>query len=77
MCVCVCVCSPFFFLQSFSERLQSAWVKLQMDSNCYVDSDLDKSRGKDAPSGIRQVCVGGGGVGRGGKELPSCSGVVC
>ena len=66
MCVCV---------QSFSERLQSAWVKLQMDSNCYVDSDLDKSRGKDAPSGIRQVCVGG--VGGRGKELPSCSGVVC
>ena len=54
--VCVCV------VQSFSERLQSAWVKLQMDINCYVDSDLDKSRGKDAPSGIRQVCGGGRGL---------------
>lgn len=42
-------------LQSFSERLQSAWVKLQIDINCYVDSDLDRSHGKDAPSGIKQV----------------------
>lgn len=68
MRVCVFVCL-YACLQSFSERLQSAWVKLQMDINCYVDSDLDKSRGKDAPSGIRQVCGRGGwgGVGVGGE----------
>ena len=47
--------------QSFNERLQTAWVKLQIDINCYVDSDLDRSRGKDAPSGIKQVNDGDGG----------------
>lgn len=47
-------------LQSFSERLQSTWVKLQIDINCYVDSDLDRSRGKDASSGIKQVQDGDG-----------------
>jgi DNA-directed RNA polymerase I subunit RPA1 len=38
-----------------AESLHSAWLKLQMDVNCFVDSDLDKMKGKDVPSGIRQV----------------------
>ena len=42
-------------MQTFAERLHSAWVRLQIDVNCFVDSDSDKLRGKDAPSGIRQV----------------------
>lgn len=37
-----------------AERLHNAWLKLQSDVNCYIDSDLDKvSNIKFA--GIRQV----------------------
>ena len=37
-----------------AERLHNAWLKLQSDVNCYIDSDLDKvSTIKFA--GIRQV----------------------
>ena len=42
-------------MQLLAESLHSAWLKLQMDVNCFVDSDLDKMKGKDVPSGIRQV----------------------
>ena len=38
------------------ERLHNAWLKLQIDVNCYIDSDLDKiSSTKFA--GIRQVSL--------------------
>ena len=38
------------------ERLHNAWLKLQTDVNCYIDSDLDKlSSAKFA--GIRQVSL--------------------
>ena len=37
-----------------AERLQNAWIKLQTDVNCYMDSDLDKLSLDKVP-GIRQV----------------------
>ena len=39
-----------------AERLQNAWIKLQTDVNCYMDSDLDKLSTDKFP-GIRQVFV--------------------
>ena len=40
-------------IQSISERLQSAWVKLQFDVNCFMDSSCDRKGA--ASSGIKQV----------------------
>ena len=40
-------------LQSFAERLQLAWNKLQTDVNCFMDSSNDKNL--KAPNGIQQV----------------------
>ena len=37
-----------------AERLQNAWIKLQIDVNCFMDSDLDKISLERSP-GIRQV----------------------
>ena len=42
-------------LQTFPERLQIAWIKLQTDVNCLMDSTSDKAL--NAPSGIKQVCL--------------------
>ena len=39
-----------------TERLHNAWLKLQTDVNCCIDSDLDKLSTVKFP-GIRQVCV--------------------
>ena len=39
-----------------TERLHNAWLKLQADVNCCIDSDLDKLSTVKFP-GIRQVCV--------------------
>ena len=39
-----------------TERLHNAWLKLQTDVNCCIDSDLDKLSAVKFP-GIRQVCV--------------------
>lgn len=39
-----------------AERLQNAWIKLQTDINCYMDSDLDKLSLEKVP-GIRQVTM--------------------
>ena len=39
-----------------TERLHNAWLKLQTDVNCCIDSDLDKLSTIKFP-GIRQVCV--------------------
>lgn len=36
------------------ERLHNAWLKLQTDVNCYIDSDLDRVSTVKFP-GIRQV----------------------
>lgn len=38
---------------SFSERLQLAWVKMQTDINCFMDSSTSKMR--DVPNGIKQI----------------------
>ena len=56
-------------VQSFSERLQAAWVRLQMSVNCFMDSSTDKKGG--SPNGIKQVlaahtCNTGGLTGEGG-----------
>ncbi|XP_065055867.1 DNA-directed RNA polymerase I subunit RPA1-like [Rhopilema esculentum] len=37
-----------------AERLQNAWIKLQIDVNCHMDSDLDKLSMDKVP-GIRQL----------------------
>ncbi|XP_064625511.1 DNA-directed RNA polymerase I subunit RPA1-like [Lineus longissimus] len=39
---------------SSTEKLQSAWIRLQTQVNCIVDSDLDKFS-KDAMPGIKQL----------------------
>jgi hypothetical protein len=36
------------------EKLQNAWVRLQNDVNCFIDSDLDKID-TNQTSGIKQV----------------------
>lgn len=43
--------------QSFAERLQGVWYRLQTAVNVFMDSEIDKRLAKDSPNGIRQVCV--------------------
>ena len=50
---CICISGVLFSFQTLVQRLQSAWLKLQMDVNCFMDSDSDKR--KDTPNGIKQV----------------------
>ena len=54
----------FYALQSFLERLQSTWLKLQYDVNCFMDSSSDKKG--TTPNGVKQV-----------HAQNYCSGRVC
>ena len=55
----------YLCLQSFLERLQSTWLKLQYDVNCFMDSSSDKKG--TTPNGVKQVNIqnyysNGGGI---------------